>query len=75
MKYDTMFTVTIYVEDNGELELLENNLNIIDGSVILKVEHRKIGIYVDILIPSMDLLYMLGKYVGCDKKRVFNKDL
>lgn len=74
MKYDTMFTVTIYVEDNGELELLENNLNIIDGSVILKVEHRKIGIYVDILIPSMDLLYMLGKYVGCDKKG-FNKDL
>lgn len=64
---------TLIITEPEDIELLQKNVEATYGA-ILKVEEKKGYWEVEVMIESVTQLYLLGRYVGCDRKRIFDKD-
>lgn len=69
------FLFQLWVEEWEEVKLIQQNIPLFTVAAILKVTVGEFAGYdLEILLESPTQLFMLGKYVGCDKKRIYNKD-
>lgn len=72
-----IITVELYITEPEDLPLIEINLEGLGmGTIMSTRQCEKVPqhTYVTIMVESMDQLYLLGRFVGCDRKGIFNKD-
>lgn len=69
--------VTLFITEVEDLELIQSNIDNLSIGSILGVapdETCKDCFNVQLYVESIAQLYLLGRYVGCDRKRIFDKD-
>lgn len=75
MTRQTTAVYEIWIEEKEEVDLILDNIKLFTGASLLKVKDAQYSGYdLEIMLENPTHLFILGKYVGCDKKRIYNKD-
>lgn len=75
MSNDITTIYEIWIEEKEEVDLIRDNIKLFTGASLLSIKNAKhSGYNIEIMLENPTHLFILGKYVGCDKKRIYNKD-
>lgn len=69
--------VEIFITEPEDLIFIKENMRVLGLGMMVKVELHKgcTDCYnVQIMVESPTQLYLLGRYVGCDRKRILDLD-
>lgn len=66
--------VEIFITEPEDLPIIKQILKNVKMGMIVKAEKVNGGWDIHLLLLNMTALYLLGRYVGCDRKRLHDLD-
>jgi hypothetical protein len=69
--------VKIYITEPEDLQLIKNNVEGLKMGSLLNVypcDRVQNHYWVELLVEEFSFVYLLGRYVGCDRKRLLDLD-
>lgn len=66
--------VTLFITEPEDLRLIKKNLDMLSLGILIKTTPVSGGTDVELSVESITQLYLLGRFVGADRKRIYDLD-